>query len=105
MLLDSSNSYASSFAFTIQLKKDSGVSAVSGKIGDTELDFEKAEFDGYVEYRALVDLADLNKLIDLTLTSADGDLAASYDLAKHIELYDLDIHKALYVISAAQDAE
>ena len=105
MLLDSSNSYASSFAFTIQLKKDSGVSAVSGKIGDTELDFEKAEFDGYVEYRALVDLADLNKLINLTLTSADGDLAASYDLAKHIELYDLDIHKALYVISAAQDSE
>jgi len=105
MLLNSANNYSSAFTFAIQLKKDSGVTNVVGVIGESAVAFEVAEFDDYVEYRAVVDLADLNKSVNLTLTTADGDLAASYDLAKHIENFDLDFHKALYVISAAAENE
>ncbi len=109
MLLDTENGYSSKFTFAIRLKSDSGVTAVNAMIdngdNDIALDFASFAFEDYVEYRAEVELAYLNRVVDLTLTTAEGDLAASYDLAKHIELYDLDFHKSLYVISAEAYAE
>jgi hypothetical protein len=101
MLLDSSNEFASKFTFAVKVKKDSGVTAISGQVAEGDIEFVVSEFNDYVEYRAIIDLENLNKLISLTLTTADGELSASYDLVKHIELYDLDLHKSLYVISAA----
>ena len=98
--------YASKFLFSIFVKKDSALADPCAVIkdeilGDATLEFDKTEYADYVEYSALVDVEYVNKVITISSGEGEAYIEATYSLAKYIEENNIDIYKAIYVISSA----